>query len=338
MNNKTITITLPQTLAENRTTEVSRELETVASAILTSLGVVDLTPAFFARRDELLTRADACKAVVAPDGSDDPEAESSANSTMKALRSFESENEKQGLALRAPLEAAKKRIIEIERNGLATVAKAKDRLRSMLDALATDRIEKQRRAEAAAAAAAKKIEDDRLATIAAAEKLAREQAATEAAAAQAQREAQLAAAALAAANSPEAKAEALRQQQDAEAAQRQATADAAKLKEQQEAAELDASFADMAPAPAAVAPVTFTKGYSAKMQRDVEPIGKPDEYHMARNLERFAAFAAANPSLNLLRLLKIELRRADFLEALKNENFLRDGAPGLRIWEHIQSR
>lgn len=327
-----LTILIPPGTPAERLPEVTRELTTIANAILVSMSVQDLTPEFYARRDGLITSAAACLQTVTP------AEEETGNRAMKALRAFESENEKQGLALRGPLTAAGKRIKEIEDSGLAPAVKARLRLKSMLDARAEEKIQEQRRAEAAAAAAAKKIEDDRLATIAAVEKLAREQAAAEEAAAQAQREAQLAAAALAAANSPEAKAEALRQQQEAKAAQRQATADAAKLKEQQEAAKLDASFADMAPQVPPVAPVSFTKGYSAKMQRDVEPIGKPDEYHMARNLERFAAFAAANPSLNLLRLLKIELRRADFLEALKDENFLRDGAPGLRIWEHIQSR
>lgn len=328
---RTLTIALPATLSLEREPDVERELSTIANAILVSLSVSALTEDFTRRREALITEASNCLQTVTPDE------EAAGASAMKHLKQFSKEVSANAKALRDPLNAASKRIKELEDQGLLTIEKATNRLRSMLDARAAEKIDEQRKQEAAAKAAADKIEADRLAAEAAAEKLRQDQLAAEAANQKAEQDARKAQEAAERANSPEAKAAALKAQQDAAAAQAKAAEDAAKLKEQQEAAELAADMASLAPAPAAVAPIAATHGYSAREFRDYEIIGRPDEFRMHRSLQDFAIFALTSTDQRLVTSIKVEVKRSVLIDFLKDPDFLAENPPGLKIIKKIAS-
>lgn len=328
---RTLTIKIPETLSLERETAVGRELETIVSAILVSLSVVDISPEFYQRRDALIADA---KAVAQVQNTED---EGKANAAYKALNALKKEVEAQSTGFKTPLNAAKTRIIDIVDTGLEPLEKAMDRIKSMSDGYAAEKIAEQRRQEAERQAAIARAQAEQRAAEEAAAKLAREQESARLAAEKAQQDADEAARRAAEANSPEAKAAAAKAQQEAAEAQRKAKENEERLaQEAQDAADL-AEAAAMLPTapPVAEADARNARGQKARMMRSVEIIGGKDEFHLARNAERFAIFAIQNPEMNLIRFLKIGIKKSDLIEALKDDDFLKETPPGLRIWSHI---
>ena len=76
------------------------------------------------------------------------------------------------------------------------------------------------------------------------------------------------------------------------------------------------------------------------MVRDFGVIGDPDAFRMARSTELFAQWLFSTRP-DLARFLKIEIRRADMLEFLKDEAAAKMIAeanpPGVRFFERVQS-
>jgi len=292
MTTNTLTIDIPASIAPERLQAVQDEAKTILSAVLTSMGVLDLTPDFTRRRETLVAAA---KAVAQVQSTDD---EAAAATAFKNLRALKKEVEAQSTGFKTPLNAAKTRIIDIVDTGLAPVDAAMKRLKDMIDGHAEELLAAQRKAES-----------DRQAQIA---KAAAEQRTAEEAA---RRLADLAARA----SSPEAAAALAQQAQDA--------ADAAEA-------------AAMMPETAPVAEITHAKGISAKMVRDYGIIGDPDAFRMARSTELFAQWLFTKRP-DLARFLRIEIRRADMLEFLKDEAAAKMIAeanpPGVKFFERVQS-
>ena len=210
----------------------------------------------------------------------------------------------------------------------------------MIDGHAAEKIAEQRKAEADRQAAIAKAAAQQKAAEEAAARLAREQEAARLAAEQAQRDAEEAAKRAAEASSPAAKAAAAKAQQEAADAQRKAQEDAARLAQQAQDAEDAADALAMMPETAPVAEITHARGISAKMVRDFGVIGDPDAFRMARSTELFAQWLFSTRP-DLARFLKIEIRRADMLEFLKDEAAAKMIAeanpPGVRFFERVQS-
>jgi hypothetical protein len=74
---------------------------------------------------------------------------------------------------------------------------------------------------------------------------------------------------------------------------------------------------------------------SGKIVRDFKVINEGDKRKAERDMLAFVAFAFAHPEIPLKGLLKIEIKRFDFLEALKDKDFLPNGADGIEIFERI---
>lgn len=327
----TLTVTVPATVSPERLALVETEAKTILTAVLTSMGVLDLTPDFTQRRDALIADA---RAVAQVQNTED---EGRANAAYKALNALKKEVEAQSTGFKTPLNAAKTRIIDITDAGLEPVLKAQKRLKDMIDGHAAEKIAEQRRQEAERQAAIAKAQAEQRAAEEAAAKLAREQEAARLAAEKAQREAEEAAKRAAKADSPAAKAAAAKAQQEAADAQRKAQEEEAKLAQQAQDAADAADAAAMTPEAAPVAEITHARGVSARMVRDFNLMGDPDAFRMARSAEQFAQWIFTQRP-DLARFLKIEVRRADLLEALKDEKFLAtEKPPGIRIFEKVAS-
>lgn len=330
----TLTLDIPAGVAPERLQAVQDEAKTILSAVLTSMGVLDLTPDFTRRRETLIAAA---KAVAQVQSTDD---EAAAAAAFKNLRALKKEVEAQSAGFKTPLNAAKTRIIDIVDTGLAPVEKAMARLKSMSDGYAEELIQAQRKAEADRQAQIAKAAADQKAAEDAAEKLRKDQEAAAAAAQKAQDDAKRAQEEAERANSPESKAAAAKAQQEAADAQRKAKEEADRLAQQAQDAADAAEAAAMMPETAPVAEITHAKGISAKMVRDYGIIGDPDAFRMARSTELFAQWLFTKRP-DLARFLKIEIRRADMLEFLKDEAAAKMIAeakpPGVRFFERIQS-
>jgi len=334
MTTNTLTLDIPASVAPERLQAVQDEAKTILSAVLTSLGVLDLTPDFTRRRETLIAAA---KAVAQVQSTDD---EAAAATAFKNLRALKKEVEAQSTGFKTPLNAAKTRIIDIVDTGLAPVDAAMKRLKDMIDGHAEELLAAQRKAEAERQAAIAKAAAEQKAAEEAAARLAREQEAATRAAEQAQRDAEEAARAAAEANSPAAKAAAAKAQQEAEDAQRKAKENEERLAQEAQDAADAADAAAMLPAVPLVAEITHARGVSAKMVWDYTLLGDPDPFRTARSAEQFAHFIL-NQRPDLARFLKIEIRRADMLEFLKDEAAARAIAeakpPGIRFFERVQS-
>lgn len=333
-NNNTLTVTVPATITPDRLALVETEAKTILTAVLTSMGVLDLTPDFTRRRDALIADATAVAKV------QDTDDEAKANAAYKALNALKKEVEAQSAGFKTPLNAAKTRIIDITDAGLDPVIKAQKRLKDMIDGHAAEKIAEQRRQEAERQAAIAKAAAEQKAAEEAAAKLAREQEAARLAAEKAKREAEEAAEAQRKANSPEAKAAAAKAQQEAAEAQRKAKENEERLAQEAQDAADAAEAASMLPAAPPVADVTHARGVSARMVRDFALLGDPDPFRMARSAEQFAAYVLTQRP-DLAHLLKIEIRRADMLEFLKDETAAKELAEakpaGIRFFERVQS-
>ena len=334
MTTNPLTIDSPASIAPERLAAVRDEAKTILSAVLTSMGVLDLTPDFTRRRETLIAAA---KAVAQVQSTDD---EAAAATAFRNLRALKKEVEAQSTGFKTPRTAAKTRIIDIVDTGLAPVDAAMKRLKDMIDGHAAELMAEQRRQEAERQAAIARAAAEQKAAEEAAARLAREQEAARLAAEQAQRDAEEAAKRAAEANSPAARTAAAKAQQEAADAQRKAQEDAARLAQQAQDAEDAADALAMLPAAPLVAEITHAKGISAKMVRDFGVIGDPDAFRMARSTELFAQWLFTKRP-DLARFLKIEIRRADMLEFLKDEAAAKMIAeanpPGVRFFERIQS-
>lgn len=334
MTTNTLTLDIPASIAPERLQAVQDEAKTILSAVLTSMGVLDLTPDFTRRRETLIAAA---KAVAQVQSTDD---EAAAATAFKNLRALKKEVEAQSTGFKTPLNAAKTRIIDIVDTGLAPVDAAMKRLKDMIDGHAAELMAEQRRQEAERQAAIAKAAAQQKAAEEAAARLAQEQEAARLAAEQAQRDTKEAARRAAEANSPAAKAAAAKAQQEAADAQRKANEDAARLAQQAQDAEDAADALAMMPETAPVAEITHARGISAKMVWDYNLLGDPDPFRTARSAEQFAAFILTQRP-DIARLLKIEIRRADMLEFLKDETAAKALAeanpPGVRFFERVQS-
>lgn len=123
---------------------VAQELRVVTEAIAVSLSVKEITIDFEARRDELILSASEFKT---PPENDDQQQE--ILTAQRALQSLRKEVEKQASALKAPLNAARKNIIEIEDKATVAITKAEQRLQGLVNhrqqkLLAERRAEEQR--------------------------------------------------------------------------------------------------------------------------------------------------------------------------------------------------
>ena len=336
MNTEPITLTLaiPDDIAPAIRDEAKREIETVASAILVAMQITGLAPEFTRRRERLVANAAAVAQVQTLDD------EAKANTAYKELAALKKEIGAQEAVWKGPLNATKAKIIDLVRDGLEPVEKAQKRLKDMIDGHAAEKIAEQRKAEADRQAAIAKAAAQQKAAEEAAARLAQEQEAARLAAEQAQRDAEEAAKRAAEASSPAAKAAAAKAQQEAADAQRKAQEDAARLAQQAQDAEDAADALAMMPETAPVAEITHARGISAKMVWDYNLLGDPDPFRTARSAEQFAAFILTQRP-DIARLLKIEIRRADMLEFLKDETAAKalaeDKPPGVRFFERVQS-
>jgi hypothetical protein len=134
-------ITLPDNLPVDRLEEINAEVKTAVAAVLVSMGVVDLAPEFKTRRDAIVARAGAIRQVQSK------EEEAAAAAVRKELSGLESEMEGQKKSLKGVLDAAGKRILALQREGIAPAEKAKQRLTDMLAGYAQELIDAQRKAE-----------------------------------------------------------------------------------------------------------------------------------------------------------------------------------------------
>ena len=326
----TLQIEIPAGVAPERLLAVQDEAKIILSAVLTSMGVLDLTPDFARRRETLIVEA---RAVAQVQNTDD---EAAAATAYKNLRALKKEVEAQSSSYKTPLNAAKSRIIDIVETGLAPVDIAMKRLKDMIDGHAEELLVAQRKAEAERQAAlAKAAAEQKLAEEAAA-RLAREQEAARLSAEQAQRAAEDAARRAAEADSPSAMAAATNAQQAAKEAQEELIRLALEAQDAQDAADALA----MMPEIAIGAEITHAKGINIRTVRDFGIIGDPDAYRMARNTELFAQWLFTKRP-DLARFLKIEIRRADMLELLKDEAaaamIANANPPGVKFFERIQS-
>jgi hypothetical protein len=330
----TLTLAIPDDTAPDIRDEAKREIETVASAILVAMQITGLAPEFTRRRERLVANA---LAVAQVQSTKD---EAAANAAYKELGALKKEIEAQEAVWKGPLNATKAKIIDLVEEGLEPVTKARKRLKDMIDGHAAELLAEQRRQEAERQAAIARAAAEQRAAEEAAARLAREQEAATRAAEQAQRDAEEAAKRAAEANSPAAKAAAAKAQQDAEDAQRKAQEDEARLAQEAQDAADAADAAAMLPTAPPVAEITHARGVSAKMVRDFALLGDPDPFRAARSAEQFAAFILTQRP-DLARLLKIEIRRADMLEFLKDEAAAKAIAeakpPGIRFFERVQS-
>lgn len=326
----TLQIEIPAGVAPERLLAVQDEARTILSAVLTSMGVLDLTPDFARRRETLVVAA---RAVSQVQNTDD---EAAAATAYKDLRALKKEVEAQSSGFKTPLNAAKSRIIDIVETGLAPVDAAMKRLKNMIDGHAEELLAAQRKAEAERQTALARAAAEQRAAEQAAARLIIEQEAARLAAEQAQRAAEDAARRAAEADSPTAKAAAEKAQQEAMKAQREQARLAMEAQDAQDAADALA----MMPEIAIGAEITHAQGVSIRTVRDFGIIGDPDAYRMARNTELFAHWLFTTRP-DLARFLKIEIRRADMLELLKDEAaaamIANANPPGVKFFERIQS-
>ena len=327
----TLTLAVPDDTAPDIRDEAKREIETVASAILVAMQITGLAPEFTRRRERLVANAAAVAQVQTLDD------EAKANAAYKELAALKKEITAQENVWKGPLNQTKAKIIDLVRDGLDPVEKAQKRLKDMIDGRAAEKIAEQRRQESERQAAIAKAQAEQRAAEEAAKKLAKEQEDARLAAEKAQHDAEEAAKRAAEANSPAAKAAAAKAQQEAADAQRKAKEDEERLAQEAQDAADAADAAAMLPTAPPVADVTHARGVSARMVRDFSLIGDPDAFRMARSAEQFAQWIFTQRP-DLARFLKIEIRRADLLEALKDEKFLAtEKPPGIRIFERIHS-
>lgn len=330
MTTNTLQIEIPAGIAPERLLAVQDETRTILSAVLTSMGVIDLTPDFARRRETLVAAA---RAVAQVQNTND---EATAAAAYKDLRALKKEVEAQSSSFKTPLNAAKTRIIDIVDTGLAPVNAAMKRLKNMIDGHAEELLYAQRRAEAERNAEIWFAAAEQRAAEQAAALLLIEQAAAKLAAEQAQRAADDAARRAAEANSPAAMAAAEQAQQEAMRAQREQTR---LLLEAQDAQDRADSIA-MMPEISVSHEIAHAKGVNIRTVRDFGIIGDPDAYRMTRNTELFAQWLFTKRP-DLARFLKIEIRRADMLELLKDEAaaamIAEANPPGVKFFERIQS-
>jgi gas vesicle protein len=85
------------------------------------------------------------------------------------------------------------------------------------------------------------------------------------------------------------------------------------------------------------APQVELPSVSGRIIRDFKTISEGDKRKEEKDMLAFVAFAFAHPEIPLKGLLKIEIKRQDFLEALKDKDFLPNGADGIEIFERIST-
>lgn len=126
--------------------KVVQELKVVTEAISVSLAVREITVDFAKRRDELIASA---SEFLSPPTSDDEQQE--ILTAQRALQGLRKEVEKQAAALKAPLNAARKNIIEIEDRASESIQKEERRLQGLVNhfqqKLLTDRRAEEQRIE-----------------------------------------------------------------------------------------------------------------------------------------------------------------------------------------------
>lgn len=74
-----------------------------------------------------------------------------------------------------------------------------------------------------------------------------------------------------------------------------------------------------------------------KIVRDFKVLNEGNKWKEHTDMLAFVAFAFAHPEIPLKGLIKIEIKRQDFLEALKDKDFLPNGADGIEIFERIST-
>jgi hypothetical protein len=74
-----------------------------------------------------------------------------------------------------------------------------------------------------------------------------------------------------------------------------------------------------------------------KIVRDFKVVNEGNKWKEHTDMLAFVAFAFAHPEIPLKGLIKIEIKRQDFLEALKDKDFLPNGADGIEIFERIST-
>jgi t-SNARE complex subunit (syntaxin) len=74
-----------------------------------------------------------------------------------------------------------------------------------------------------------------------------------------------------------------------------------------------------------------------KIVRDFKVLNEGNKWKEHTDMLAFVAFAFAHPEIPLKGMIKIEIKRQDFLEALKDKDFLPNGADGIEIFERIST-
>lgn len=285
------------------------ELTAVTAGIEVALGVKELAPAYAARRDSLLTIAEAF--TKPPTNDDEQEQILAASRPIAKLRT---EVEKQAKALRAPLNAGADAIIAIEKAAKAELKREEDRLGGLVNNYQMKVAEDRRKAEAEA-------EKER-------QRIANEQAAAE----RQRREAEEA----------QQRAEIARQQAEqlkGKAAEK-AKAEADRLaKEAQE--KDDAAFEAELKAQATVAPVVVpTSERTAREYFDFEIIGRTPSEQKASLIKLLCAhpeFFGTSIKSETPRGFSLSLKVNDLCDALNGKEPFKQitAAPGINITSHL---
>lgn len=135
--------------------KVAQELKVVTEAISVSLAVKEITIDFAKRRDELIANS---SEFLTPPTNDDEQQE--IITAQRALQGLRKEVEKQAAALKSPLNAARKNIIDIEDRATTAIDKEEKRLQGLVNHRQQKLLEERRAEEAKIEAERKRLADE----------------------------------------------------------------------------------------------------------------------------------------------------------------------------------
>lgn len=294
--------TAPEAMTEN----CRHQIEIAARAIAVSLGICGVSKNFEARRSELIATADD---FTAPPVTDEDQEEML--TAQRALAAFRIEVGKEEALMKGPLNAAKTKIIELVKTGLATVEAAEKKLQGYINFRQNKLLEERRAEEQRLAAEQKRLADQ---------------------AAQAEREQQQA--------EEMRQRAALAEQQARDAAttaeRQKAQQEAAALTQQAEALDADAYGKMLDAETAAIPAAVSAPAPQAREVADFALVGRTD----SERKESLRRLLAAHPEFFTLeakeetpRAFSLKLRIADLVDALNGRSSFAElkSAPGITI-------
>lgn len=134
---------------------VNQELKVVEDAVRVALGVKDITVDFKSRRETLI--ANAAKFTKPPESEEEQSVMLKAQRDLSKLRT---EVTKQGEALKAPLNAARTKIIEIVKEGVEAIQKAEAGIQGKIQNYQQKLLDEQRRIEQEQALADRRAQEE----------------------------------------------------------------------------------------------------------------------------------------------------------------------------------